>query len=212
MIRRFRLLGAMLGISGVLLAALPADRRGRRARPDRPRRTPPGCSPRRPLVMIMLPGLALFYGGLVRRKNVLSTIMHSFFGLALVSVVWGARRVQPGLRAGRQRLGPDRRSRLRRLHERGPPAEHGLRHDDPVPALRGLPADVRGDHAGALTGAFAERSGSGRSSCFTVLWSIFVYSPIAHWVWSADGWLFKARRTRLRRRHRRSTSAPACRP
>ena len=40
------------------------------------------------LVMIMLPGLALFYGGLVRRKNVLSTIMHSFFGLALVSVVW----------------------------------------------------------------------------------------------------------------------------
>src|SRR6478672_6765053 len=40
------------------------------------------------LVMVMLPGLALFYGGLVRRKNVLSTIMHSFFGLAVVSVVW----------------------------------------------------------------------------------------------------------------------------
>ena len=40
------------------------------------------------LVMLMLPGLALFYGGLVRRKNVLSTIMHSFFGLAIVSVVW----------------------------------------------------------------------------------------------------------------------------
>src|SRR6187549_1279478 len=40
------------------------------------------------LVMFMLPGLALFYGGLVRRKNVLSTIMHSFFGLALISVVW----------------------------------------------------------------------------------------------------------------------------
>ena len=40
------------------------------------------------LVMVMLPGLALFYGGLVRRKNVLSTIMHSFFGLALVSVLW----------------------------------------------------------------------------------------------------------------------------
>src|SRR5213593_1980784 len=40
------------------------------------------------LVMIMLPGLALFYGGLVRRKNVLSTIIHSFFGLALISVVW----------------------------------------------------------------------------------------------------------------------------
>ena len=40
------------------------------------------------LVMVMLPGLALFYGGLVRKKNVLSTIMHSFFGLALVTIVW----------------------------------------------------------------------------------------------------------------------------
>lgn len=40
------------------------------------------------LVMIMLPGLALFYGGLVRSKNVLSTVMHSFVGLALVSIVW----------------------------------------------------------------------------------------------------------------------------
>ena len=40
------------------------------------------------LVMFMLPGLSLFYGGLVRRKNVLSTIMHSFFGLALVTIVW----------------------------------------------------------------------------------------------------------------------------
>src|SRR4029079_8390636 len=40
------------------------------------------------LVMIMLPGLALFYGGLVHRKNVLSTVMHSFFGLALVTIVW----------------------------------------------------------------------------------------------------------------------------
>ena len=51
------------------------------------------------LVMIMLPGLALFYGGLVRRKNVLSTIMHSFFGLALVSVVWVIVGFTPRLRA-----------------------------------------------------------------------------------------------------------------
>ena len=57
------------------------------------------------LVMIMLPGLALFYGGLVRRKNVLSTVMHSFFGLALVSVVWVHRRVHPRVRARRQRHG-----------------------------------------------------------------------------------------------------------
>ena len=75
------------------------------------------------LVMVMLPGLALFYGGLVRSKNVLSTIMHSFFGLALVSVVWvlvgfslafGVRRsAGSGLIGGLD---------YRRLHERRPRA------------------------------------------------------------------------------------------
>ena len=62
------------------------------------------------LVMIMLPGLALFYGGLVRRKNVLSTVMHSFFGLALVSIVWVVVGFTPRVRTGRQRRWPDRRS------------------------------------------------------------------------------------------------------
>ncbi len=60
------------------------------------------------LVMIMLPGLALFYGGLVRRKNVLSTIMHSFFGLALVSVVWVIVGILARVRAGRRRVRLDR--------------------------------------------------------------------------------------------------------
>ena len=60
----------------------------------------------------------------------------------------GPRRVQPGLRAGRHRQRPDRQPRLRRVHERRPRAERGLRDDDPVRPLRRLPADVRGDHAG----------------------------------------------------------------
>ena len=104
------------------------------------------------LVMIMLPGLALFYGGLVRRKNVLSTIMHSFFGLALVSVVW----VIVGFTLA---FGPDvtlptsaradRRSRLRVLQRRRPRAVGDLRDDRAVRAVRGVPADVRGHHAGA---------------------------------------------------------------
>ena len=88
------------------------------------------------LVMVMLPGLALFYGGLVRRKNVLSTIMHSFFGLAIVSVVWvlvgfslafGPDVNGWGLIGGLDFVG---------LHERRPRAEHRLRDDDPVRALR----------------------------------------------------------------------------
>ena len=77
------------------------------------------------LVMVMLPGLALFYGGLVRRKNVLSTIMHSFFGLALVSVVWVL--VGFSLAFGpdvKSASGPHRRPRLRRLHGRRPRAQH----------------------------------------------------------------------------------------
>ena len=84
----------------------------------------------------MLPGLALFYGGLVRRKNVLSTIMHSFFGLALVSVVWvivgfslafGPDVGGLGLIGGLDFVG---------FNDVGLAPEHGLRHDDPVPPVR----------------------------------------------------------------------------
>ena len=101
------------------------------------------------LVMIMLPGLALFYGGLVRRKNVLSTIMHSFFGLALVSIVW----VIVGFSLA---FGPDVGGLgliggldFVDVQRRRPGAERGLRDDHPVRPVRGVPADVRGDHAGA---------------------------------------------------------------
>ena len=70
------------------------------------------------LVMVMLPGLALFYGGLVRRKNVLSTIMHSFFGLALVSIVWVVIGFTLAFGPDVNGCWPDRRSRLRVLQRR----------------------------------------------------------------------------------------------
>ena len=74
------------------------------------------------LVMLMTPGLALFYGGLVRRKNVLSTIMHSFFILALVSVTWVLLGFTLAFGPGRQRLGHHRRPGLHRpaRHRQGP--------------------------------------------------------------------------------------------
>src|SRR6478736_593441 len=120
------------------------------------------------LVMIMLPGLALFYGGLVRRKNVLSTVMHSFFGLALVSVVW----VIVGFTLA---FGPDLNGSglIGNLFF----AMFQLMFAAITPAL--------------ITGAFAERKRFGSFVLFTILWSILIYSPIAHWVWSTDGWLFK---------------------
>jgi Amt family ammonium transporter len=141
------------------------------------------------LVMVMLPGLALFYGGLVRRKNVLSTIMHSFFGLAIVSVVWVAwgysLAFAPsvgglGLVGGLDFLGfanvglePDPTYAATIPHVLF--ASFQLMFAAITPAL--------------ITGAFAERKRFAAFVIFTVLWSTFVYSPLAHWVWAPGGWL-----------------------
>jgi Amt family ammonium transporter len=143
------------------------------------------------LVMIMLPGLALFYGGLVRRKNVLSTIMHSFFGLALVSVVWvivgfslafGPDVNGWGLIGGLDYIG---------FNKVGlePSTIYGL--TIPFLLFAAFQLMFAAITPALITGAFAERKRFGAFVVFTVLWSILVYSPIAHWVWSADGWLFK---------------------
>jgi Amt family ammonium transporter len=143
------------------------------------------------LVMVMLPGLALFYGGLVRRKNVLSTIMHSFFGLALVSVVWvvvgfslafGTDVGGFGLIGGLDFVGFISVG-LTPNPIYGPTipfilfAAFQLMFAAITPAL--------------ITGAFAERKRFGAFVLFTILWSVLVYSPVAHWVWSVDGWLYK---------------------
>ena len=99
------------------------------------------------LVMLMTPGLALFYGGLVRRKNVLSTIMHSIFILALVSVTW----VLFGftLAFGKDVNGWGIIGGLDYIGLRGIGKEPlALRAHDPGHCLHGLPDDVRGHHAG----------------------------------------------------------------
>jgi ammonium transporter, Amt family len=141
------------------------------------------------LVMVMLPGLGLFYGGLVRRKNALSTIGHSFFGLAIVSVVWvlwgyslafAPDVTGRGLLGGLDFLGfanvtgaPDPRF--------APTIPHVLFASFQLMFAAITPA--------LITGAFAERKRFGAFVVFTVLWSTLVYSPLAHWVWAPDGWL-----------------------
>ncbi|HEX5147882.1 MAG TPA: ammonium transporter [Candidatus Limnocylindrales bacterium] len=144
------------------------------------------------LVMVMLPGLALFYGGLVRRKNVLSTIMHSFFGLAIVSIVWVA--VGFSLAFG---------SDVGGLGLIGNPFDYvgfiavgqapNPTYGPTIPfilfaAFQLMFAAIT---PALITGAFAERKRFGAFVVFTVLWSLLVYSPVAHWVWSVDGWLFQ---------------------
>ena len=143
------------------------------------------------LVMIMLPGLAFFYGGLVRSKNVLSTVMHSFFGLALVSIVW----VVVGFTLA---FGPDVNGLgliggLDFAMFNGVGLEPSTVYATTVPfvlfaAFQLMFAAIT---PALITGAFAERKRFGAFVLFTILWSIFVYSPLAHWVWSPEGWLFK---------------------
>ena len=146
------------------------------------------------LVMVMLPGLALFYGGLVRRKNVLSTIMHSFFGLAIVSVVW----VLVGFSIA---FAPDASGGLGLFGGLDYVGfmNVGLTVNDTYGSAGGIPFVLFAAFQlmfaaitpALITGAFAERKRFASFVVFTILWSVLVYSPVAHWVWAADGWLFK---------------------
>lgn len=139
------------------------------------------------LVMIMTPGLALFYGGMARTKNVLSTIMQSFFMLGLISVQW----VLWGYTLA---FGPDINHVIGGLDWLG---------------LANVSADPNADYAATIpqlafvffqamfavitvaliTGAFAERMKFSAFAIFALLWSTFVYDPVAHWVWGVGGWM-----------------------
>src|SRR3954451_11286572 len=145
------------------------------------------------LVMVMLPGLALFYGGLVRRENRLSTNMHSVFGLALVSVVW----VLVGFSLA---FGPDAnvfgiKGLIGNLDFVGF-MNVGLAPSTiyattiPFVLFAAFQLMFAAITPALISGAFAERKRFGAFVLFTILWSIVVYSPIAHWVWASDGWLF----------------------
>lgn len=141
------------------------------------------------LVLIMIvPGLALFYGGLVRSKNVLSTVMHSFIVLCLVSVIW----VLFGYSLA---FGPDRGGVIGSLDWAGlsgvgaqPHPLYGATIPHGVFMLFQLMLAAL--TPALITGAFAERIRFSAVLLFTALWSIFIYSPLAHWIWGG-GWLSK---------------------
>jgi ammonium transporter, Amt family len=140
------------------------------------------------LVLLMTPALGFFYGGLVRKKNVLSTIMHSFFILCLISVVWT-------LWGFTFAFGPDKGGIIGGLDFLGLRDITGspLANAPTIPA----PAFVIFQGAFAIitpaliTGAFAERKRFKAFVVFSLLWSTFIYSPLAHWVWAPGGWIFE---------------------
>ena len=143
------------------------------------------------LVLFMTPGLALFYGGMVRAKNVLGTLMHSVFAMGLISILW----VLIGYTLA---FGPDIGGFIGGLDFAG---FSGVSSDAAHPA--GLGATV--PHSAfalfqmmfaiitpaLITGAFAERIKFSGYVVFMSLWLVLVYAPVAHWVWHPDGWLFK---------------------
>ena len=139
------------------------------------------------LVMLMTPALALFYGGMVRRKNVLSTIMMSFTILALVSILW----VLYGYSLS---FGPDKGGIIGGLEWRGLMGvgqEPSAVYARTVPHLafmmfQGMFAVIT---VALITGAVVERIKFGSLLIFSTLWMTLVYCPVAHWVWGSGGWL-----------------------
>src|SRR5438105_10171225 len=139
------------------------------------------------LVMLMTPALGFFYGGLVRRKNVLATIMHSFFILCLISVQW----VLWGYTLA---FGPDHGGiigGLDWLGLRGVGQAPNADYAATVPALAFMVFQMMFAviTPALITGAFAERKRFKAFVIFSLLWATLVYDPIAHWVWSCTGTL-----------------------
>lgn len=138
------------------------------------------------LVMLMTPGLALFYGGMVQKKNVLSTFMHSFFALGLVSIQFAVigyslcfGTTWHGMIGGFDFVG------LAGLNET---SAHG---NVPTLAFFAYQMMFAVIAPALISGAYAERFKFGAYVLFTLGWTTLVYDPIAHWSWAPEGWLMK---------------------
>ncbi len=137
------------------------------------------------LVMLMTPGLALFYGGMVQQKNVLSTFMHSFFALGLVSMQWALIGYSLAFAPTVHGLGLIGGLDFTLLRHVGTEAKGTVPHLLFM-AYQGMFAVIT---PALISGAYAERL-SFRAYCiFTVAWATLVYDPLAHWVWGPGGWL-----------------------
>ncbi|MBI4683030.1 MAG: ammonium transporter [Nitrospirae bacterium] len=117
------------------------------------------------LVMLMTPGLALFYGGMVRRKNVLGTIMQSFIALGVMTIDW------VGLKGVGLDPNPDYAATI------------------PHQAFMIFQMMFAVITPALITGAFAERFKFSTYLVFLVLWATLIYFPLAHWVWGVGGWI-----------------------
>jgi len=135
------------------------------------------------LVLLMTPALAFFYGGLVRAKNALNTMMMSFVALGFVGIMWAVAGYSLAFAPGNAWVGDTSRLFLRNV---------GLEAQGTIPHLlfmcyQGTFAIIT---AALISGAIVERMRFSAYVAFITLWALVVYSPIAHWVWGG-GWLSK---------------------
>lgn len=141
------------------------------------------------LVLLMTPALALFYGGMARRKNVLSVIMHSFIVIGLVSIQW----VLFGYSLA---FGPDKAHLIGALNWIGLKGVGQLPFADyaatiPHQTYMAFQLMFAIITVALITGAFAERMRFPAFILFAVLWTTIIYDPLAHWVWGVGGWMRK---------------------
>ena len=139
------------------------------------------------VLMMTIPGLALFYGGLVRRKNVLSTVMQSFILAGVVSIEWVLCGYSLAFAPGNSIIGGLAWLGL-----------SGVSASDPFPGYSAtVPHQAYMIYQcmfaiitpALISGAIAERMTFRGFLMFTTLWTILIYNPLAHWVWGVDGWL-----------------------
>ena len=139
------------------------------------------------LVLMMTgPGLALFYGGLVRKKNVLSTMMQSFAMMAIVTLLWGLVTYSLAFASGNSFIGGLHNMFLRGVGAR-PDADYAA--TIPLQTFMVYQLMFAIITPALITGAFAERMKFSAMALFMVLWSIIVYAPMAHMVWGKAGLL-----------------------
>lgn len=142
------------------------------------------------VLMMTCPGLALFYGGLVRKKNILSVMMQCVFLMGLMSVVWAlvgySLAFAPPLYEGFDIVGGFDHLMLRGVSPSSAGTPDDVAMDQIVVAFQGMFFIIT---PALICGAFAERMKFSTMAVFSVVWGLLIYCPIAHWVWSGTGWL-----------------------
>jgi Amt family ammonium transporter len=148
------------------------------------------------VLMMTIPGLALFYGGMVRKKNVLATMMQSFAICALVTVVWMVAGYSLAFGEGNAWIGDFSRLLLGGLAEgwdkpfRLGSGDAAVQTTIPESVFLMFQMTFAIITPALITGAFADRMKFSAMVVFMILWSLLVYSPVAHWVWHPNGWIF----------------------